>query len=65
MVWAEWILGAATLYVILGLIFAAAFVTWGVGAVDPAARSSGWGICAMIFQGVAVWWPLLAKRWLR
>ena len=62
--WAEWIVRAAALYLMLGIGFALVFLTRGVGAIDPAAKHSSWGFRAVIFPGVAALWPVLAKRWL-
>ena len=62
--WAEWIVRAAALYLMLGIGFASVFLTRGAGSIDPAAKHSSWGFRALIFPGVAALWPLLAKRWL-
>ena len=63
--WAEWLVGAAALYAIIGAVFATAFVLRGAAAIDPAAKHSSWGFRVLIFPGAAAFWPLLAKRWLR
>jgi membrane protein implicated in regulation of membrane protease activity len=52
-------------YGALGVLFALAFVTVGVGRVDPAARGATRGFRLLIFPGVVALWPLLAWRWLR
>lgn len=57
-----WLLAA---YVIAGVLFAAAFVSTGVGRVDPQAKGSGVGFRLLIFPGVAAFWPMLLRRWLR
>ena len=61
---AEWIVIAVAIYAAIGVLFATAFVVAGAGAIDPAAKVSGWGFRLMIFPGAAALWPLLAKRWL-
>jgi hypothetical protein len=57
-----WLAGA---YVAAGVVFAAAFVTWGVQRVDPAARGARLGFRLLILPGSAALWPLLLRRWLR
>lgn len=52
-------------YLAIGAVFAAAFVSLGVGRIDPAARSGSLGFRLLIFPGSAALWPLLARRWLR
>lgn len=47
----------------LGLVFGLAFVTLGIGRVDPAARGAGLGFRLLVLPGVALLWPLLAWRW--
>jgi hypothetical protein len=56
---------AATIYVWLGLLFALAFVTYGVTRVDTAAQDTGWGFRLLILPGVVALWPLLLRRWMR
>jgi hypothetical protein len=38
---AEWLVRLLAVYALVGVAFAIAFVTAGVGRVDPAARDSG------------------------
>jgi hypothetical protein len=54
-----------TAYVGAGVIFAIAFVSAGVGRVDPRATGAGWGFRALIVPGTAILWPWLAMRWMR
>lgn len=61
----EWIIWGIGVYLAVGVVFAAAFVTAGVGRISPAARGSGWGFRLMILPGSAIFWPLLAARWAR
>ena len=53
------------IYVAIGLLFGIAFAFWGVKKIDPAAAESGIGFKLLIIPGSAVFWPLLAKRWIR
>jgi len=59
------VLVAMAVYGAIGLVVGAAFVVWGVGRVDPAARGSGWGFRAVILPGAAALWPLVARKWIR
>jgi hypothetical protein len=52
-------------YAIVGLVFAAAFVTTGVSSMDKQAHGAGLGFRLIIFPGVAAFWPLLLYRWIR
>jgi hypothetical protein len=60
---ARWIVAALALYSGIGFVFALAFVSRGAGAIDPAAKHSGWAFRILILPGSAALWPLLAKRW--
>jgi hypothetical protein len=61
---AEWFANLLTGYVVVGALFALAFVTVGVRAVDPIAKGSGTGFRLIISPGVAALWPLLLMRWI-
>jgi hypothetical protein len=50
-------------YVVIGLLFAPAFVARGVTAVDPMATGSSWGFRLLIVPGTVALWPLLLTRW--
>jgi hypothetical protein len=50
-------------YLGMGLVFAFPFVTRGVNAIDPLARTAPWSFRLLIVPGVTLWWPLLAYRW--
>jgi len=52
-------------YAIAGLVFALAFVTFGVNILDKQATGAGIGFRAIILPGVAALWPLLLYRWIR
>ncbi len=62
---ADSILVLAAVYVLCGLVFAAAFVARGVGRVDHAARGSSLGFHLIIVPGCVALWPLLAVHWAR
>ena len=53
------------LYVLVGAIFAVAFVLRGVERIDSQARGAGLGFRALIFPGAVAFWPLLLRRWWR
>jgi hypothetical protein len=57
-----WLAGA---YAVAGLVFASAFVIWGVQRVDPAAKGAPLGFRLLILPGCAALWPLLLSRWMR
>ena len=59
------ILIALAAYVAPGVAFALAFVTVGLGRVDPLARHAPVGFRLMIFPASAALWPLLLRRWRR
>jgi len=52
-------------YFLAGALFAVSFVVRGVRAVDAQARGTGLSFRLLLFPGVAAFWPLLLKRWLR
>ena len=52
-------------YSAVGLLFAIAFVTTGIGQVDPISKGSGLGFRLIILPGVAALWPVLLTRWIR
>jgi hypothetical protein len=61
---AHWLVALLEAYAGAGLLFAAAFVTSGVGRVDPVAEHAPWGFRLAILPGVAALWPLLLRRWI-
>jgi hypothetical protein len=60
---AELIVALAGAYVAAGALFAAAFLTWGVSRIDPAARQGTPGFRLIILPGVVALWPFLLFRW--
>ena len=59
---ALWIAGS---YAAVGVIFAAVFVAFGIGRVDPVARHAPIGFRLIVLPGCAALWPLLLRRWMR
>lgn len=53
------------IYFVVGVLFGISFVTRGVQAIDHAAEGTGWGFRLVILPGVAAFWPLLLRRWIR
>jgi len=56
---------ALSLYVLLGVGFAVAFVCVGVKRIDSQAVGTGVGFRVLIFPGSVAFWPLLLRRWAR
>ena len=59
------VLTAMDVYLALGLVFAIAFVIFGVGKIDGNAVKGSWGFRLLILPGCMALWPLLLKRWLQ
>ena len=53
------------IYFLLGVVFAIPFLLNGVKAIDPAAVEGSRGFKLFIIPGVALFWPLLLKRWMK
>ena len=62
---AEVIVNALAVYLLVGLVFGAAFVLAGVGRVDPVARGASAAFRLLILPGAVALWPALALKWLR
>jgi hypothetical protein len=54
---------ALILYAAAGVVFAAAFVTWGIQRMDPVAQHAPLGFRLIVLPGAAALWPLLLVRW--
>lgn len=61
---AETILAAAGIYGWIGLVVAAAFLTIGIGRIDPAARGA-YAARALLAPGVILLWPIVLYRWIQ
>lgn len=53
------------LYLILGVVFAIAFVIKGVNEIDEGAHGSSIGFRIIIIPGVIVFWSVLLKKWMQ
>lgn len=62
---AEIVLWVAGGHLLVGALFGLAFVSFGIGRLDEAARGSSLAFRAMVLPGCIVLWPLVAYRWLR
>jgi hypothetical protein len=60
---AAFLLIALGAYLVVGLVFAIAFVLVGVKKIDPHAAHGSWGFRLLIIPGAMAFWPLLLKRW--
>ena len=54
---------ALSLYALLGVLFAFAFVSVGVKRIDSQAVGAGIAFRILIFPGTVAFWPLLLRRW--
>ena len=54
-----------TAYAAAGLLFGSVFVFRGVHQVDSEAIGSGGGFRLLILPGVAAFWPMFLRRWIR
>ena len=54
-----------TAYAATGFLFASIFVFRGVQKVDSEAQGSGVGFRLLILPGVAAFWPIFLRRWIR
>lgn len=59
-----WIAGAAALYVLAGLIIAAAFLSVGIKSVLPPSSGMTRPARVMLLPGVIALWPYVLYRWL-
>lgn len=62
--WVKSLVYAFEAYALMGFLFAAIFVSFGVQRLDSQARGAGIGFRLLILPGVAALWPMLLKRWL-
>jgi hypothetical protein len=61
---AKWKMAAIGIYLVIGAVFAVAFLTAGIARVDPAAKGAPIGFRLLIFPGVVAFWPYLLSRWI-
>ena len=62
---AELLIIAVGVYAGLGLLFAIAFVSFGLTRVDPTASGTGLGFRLLLIPGLTALWPWFLKRWKR
>jgi len=55
----------ALAYLAVGILFGLFFVFIGAKKLDPAAVGGTFGFKLMILPGVALFWPLLLKRYIK
>lgn len=60
---AEIVVLIVSVYLLVGSLFAVAFVIRGAARIDPAAAKASWGFRVLIFPASCAFWPLLARRW--
>jgi len=65
MVIAIFLLSAFAAYLIFGVVFALAFVLFGVERVDATAHGSTPGFRLIIIPGAMLLWPILLRKWLK
>ncbi|MPZ57114.1 MAG: hypothetical protein GEU91_11575 [Rhizobiales bacterium] len=53
------------LYVLIGLVTAAAFVTFGLSRVLPHSMTASLGARLLFLPGAVALWPYVLARWLR
>jgi uncharacterized membrane protein YeiH len=58
------LLFALALYILIGLVTAVAFVTFGISQVLPPAATVTAGARILVFPGAAALWPYVLTRWL-
>ena len=52
-------------YLIIGLLFAIAFLWKGISKVDEGAIGTGLGFKLLILPGTVAFWPALLKKWMK
>jgi hypothetical protein len=57
------LLGVA-IYLAAGGILAVPFLIFGIGRIDPGAKSAPWTFRLLVTPGVVALWPFLLRRWL-
>ena len=61
----SFILFLAGLYLLLGLLFALAFLTKGITKVDEDVQGTGLGFRLLILPGLVLLWPALLMKWIK
>lgn len=55
----------ACIYLLAGVLFAIAFLTKGIKAVDPSAQGVSFGFKFLITPGCIALWPILLSKWIK
>jgi hypothetical protein len=55
---------AAMLYGIIGTVFSALYVIFGIENADPAAKGANISFKLTVIPGIIIFWPLFAIRWI-
>ena len=53
------------IYLLLGVLFAIAFLVKGIAKVDPATKGSGFFFKLLIFPGIVFFWLFLLSKWIK
>lgn len=61
----EFVVWALELYAAIGVLFAVAFVTRGIGRIDESAHDATLGVRLILIPGSVALWPVLLRKWLR
>ena len=61
---AQWLLLAFSAYALVGVVFAIAFVSFGLRAIDPGAQHPSLALRLLLLPGSAAFWPILLRRWI-
>ncbi len=51
-------------YAAIGVVFAIPFIIFGLGRIDPAAKSMSLRVRLLVFSGCALLWPVMLQKWL-
>jgi hypothetical protein len=52
-------------YLVIGFLFAMAFIIKGVNKIDEGAHGGSIGFRIIIIPGTMVFWPALLKKWIK
>lgn len=60
---ANLVLMSIGIYIGIGVLFGLAFISFGAGKIDPAAKTMPLRARLLILPGVAALWPLMLVKW--
>jgi hypothetical protein len=52
-------------YLVIGLLVAVPYLTFGIGRTDASARTAPWTFRVIVLPGVVVLWPWVLRLWIR